>query len=182
MNTVSVFAIATLFAASVSSVAVAQTGADVDVGADANVGVEGDVDVGADGEVTTQTGVTTQPTTAPQTGAATQVEAGVERPHYGEIMTSLQAAGDASADIQAVEASTSAQVVLLSDLYGDAAENAGALEQAIEAHEDRIDGLRGAIQTNAELSGALEAEGYTVDDVVAVSTGAYGDVLLIVDA
>jgi hypothetical protein len=74
-----------------------------------------------------------------------------------------------------------ADVILLSDLKGNAASESGAIDQAIQDQQAQIDMLRSSVQTNASLAAALEEKGYSPDNVVAATVEEDGSVALIVD-
>lgn len=174
MNTVSVLAIAGLLAASISSAALAQASVGIGAGAGVNAGGQAEADTGLGARADVAAGASA--------GAAAGVGADqAHAPNYGRVIASLRAAGDVSAEIEALDESTSVQIILLSELRGNAAENAQALDQALAQQEDQVKDLRGAIEANATLSATLEAEGYSADDVVAVTAGADGEVMLIVE-
>jgi len=162
MKNAAVLAIAGLVAASISSAAYAQVG----IGAGASVGAGADTSVGAN-------------VAAGATASAGANQAGA--PNYGQVIASLRASGDVSAQIETLDATATVRIIALSELRGEAAENAQALEQTLAQMKDRVDEIRSAIDANATLSAALEAEGYTADDVVAVTTAASGEATLIVD-
>lgn len=173
MKTVSVLAIAGLFAASVSSAALAQANVGIGVNAGANAGDTG-MGIGADVAA------------GAAAGAAANAAAGVgsnqaQGMNYGQVIASLRAAGDVSAEIEALDEDASLRVILLSELRGEAAGNAQALGEALSHQKERVADFRNAIEANATLSATLEAEGYSADDVVAVTTAADGEVVLIVE-
>lgn len=173
MKNAALFAIAGLFAASISSAALAQAA----IGGDANVGVGANANVGAGNGANVGAGVDTDVVA----GANARVGNNAENTtNYGEVISSLRTSGDASAQIDAFDKTATVDIITLSELRGEAAENAQALDQALTHQEEQVDDIRSAIEANATLSGALEAEGYTAEDVVAVSTSAGGEVTLIV--
>jgi hypothetical protein len=103
--------------------------------------------------------------------------------NYGSIISDLRTSSATTADVQAfVEGDTEVNIVTLSELRGNAAENASALDQAVNAQTAALADLRVAIAANAVIMAELDAAGYTADQVVAVTTSAEGDVTLVVDA
>lgn len=86
-----------------------------------------------------------------------------------------------SVELGAVGEETEVEIALLSEVKGMAAENAEALDQALAEQDAWISGVKSAVSANTTLTTALEAEGYTSDDVVAFNTDADGSVTLIVD-
>ena len=69
----------------------------------------------------------------------------------------------------------------VSVIEGDAAENATAFQAVIEAQSQSLAQLTTSIEANAAISAALEAEGFSSDDVVAVTATAEGNLTIIVD-
>ena len=104
--------------------------------------------------------------------------------NYGSIISDLRTSSATTADVRAfVEGDTEINIVTLSELRGNAAENASALDQAVDdAQTAALADLRVAIAANAVIMAELDAAGYTADQVVAVTTSAEGDVTLVVDA
>lgn len=173
----------TALIAGASSAALAQADVNVDAGADGAVGVEaGDngvgVDVGAGAEGNAGAGLNGNANANADANAAGNASAGV---NYGQIISDLRTGGVTVADIEGLEAGADVQIVTLSEIRGNAAENASALDEAVSSLEASIGELRTVLEANAEISAELEAEGYTADDVVAVTTSADGSVTIIVD-
>jgi hypothetical protein len=106
--------------------------------------------------------------------------------NYGSIISDLRTSSTTAADIEALGADAQITVVTLSELRGNAGENASALDQAVTAQGSVMADLSAAIEGDSELRGqietALSAEGdYTMDDVVSISTSADGQLILVVD-
>jgi hypothetical protein len=180
--------IAGLLAASVSTVAVAQgagqgAGAGAAAGAGANAsagaGQGGNQGVGVGAGAGTGAGAAhgADVSAAARAGAPARADA----PNYGTVISSLRSSRVASADLEAVDESTTIRIYTLADLRGNAAENAQALDNALADRQGAVSDLRTEIEANTTLAAALEAEGYTADDVVAVTTGTDGGIILIVD-
>ena len=103
--------------------------------------------------------------------------------NYGSIISDLRTSSVTTADVEAfVEGDTEITIVTLAELRGNAAENASALDQAVNAQAAALADLRTAIAANADITAELEAAGYTTGQVVAVTTSVEGDVTLVVDA
>lgn len=103
--------------------------------------------------------------------------------NYGSIISDLRTSSVTSADVEAFVASnTEVTIVTLAELRGNAAENASALDHAVNAQATALADLRVAIAANADIMAELEAAGYTANQVVAVTTSVEGDVTLVVDA
>jgi hypothetical protein len=106
--------------------------------------------------------------------------------NYGQIISDLRTSTTAAADIEALGDSIEVQVVTLSELQGNAGENASALDQAVSTESTLATELKAAdaLTTYPELHGSITAElgaEYTMDDVVAITSSADGQVTVIVD-
>lgn len=160
-----------LMATTVSTAAFAQT-TSTDAGAGVGADVSAEASVGADAS-----------TNASGNGnaAADKDNSKAAKGNYGQLISGLQSS-EVSADVvSGLDVEADATITLLSDLKGEAAENASALDNALSKQEDSIADLRTEIETNAELMAALEAEGYSVDQVVAVNSANSGEITLVVD-
>ena len=98
---------------------------------------------------------------------------------YGAVVSSI--AGSAAVDLTTVTDEANVTIVLLSSLEGDAATEAAALDAALSANADATTTLHSNVEANAAIKAKLEAEGYTSDDVVAVTSSAEGNVSVYVD-
>jgi hypothetical protein len=106
--------------------------------------------------------------------------------NYGSIISDLNTSTTTAADIEGLGSDVQIDVVTLSELRGNAGENANALDQAVTAQGSGMADLRIAIESNSGLRGeidaALNAEGdFTLEDVVSISTSAEGHLILVVD-
>lgn len=169
----------------VSTLAVAALAASVSAGAalaqDVNAGAKGTVDVGAgvnagsgDNGVNAQVGA----------GASsdTTVAANAMGPeNYGQVISSLQSKAATADDIKALGQDVTVDIVLLSELKGNAADNANALDQAISDQADAMADIHAALDANAAIKAKLDEAGYTADEVVAVTSTADNEVTLVVD-
>lgn len=133
-------------------------GADVDAGVDAGMPAEGagdmSVDVGAD--------------------------AGTSAYTYGDLDDAIHGAG--TADFAAVTADTEIEIVEITSLGDDGDFTADAFADSRADFQADIDLLQSNISDNADITAALEAEGYTESDVVAVWTQADGSLTVFVDS
>lgn len=107
--------------------------------------------------------------------------AGVPEVDYDAIATSIGTASVTAADIEGLTTEADIQVVRLSELRVQAAENAAAIDEGLTSAEAGIADLRTAIGANTEASSSLGAVGFSPDDVVAVTTAADGALVLVVD-
>ncbi len=140
-----------------------EAGVGVDAGADADVGVDADTD---GGEMSTEVGAE----------AGADAGASVDTPDQATLMAALE--GTADFDVSAVDASSTINVVAISEIDADQE----AWTQAWAEHEADVTAKHGDIEANADISAALEAEGYTAEDVVAIHGEAGADVWVFVDA
>lgn len=177
MNTFTKLLAATALMASTSTAALAQVDVGADVGADVEVGTDGGPNANANENAAANANAN-----AGGNGLAVGQQAdGAASLNYGNIVSSLRTSTVTSADVEALEAGAEVQVINLADLQGNAGENASAIDQAVADAETDIEDLRTAISANAEVAAALEAAGYAADNVVAVTTGAEGGLILVVD-
>ena len=156
--------IATTIAALLASSAFPAFAQDAGVGVDAGAGVTVetpavDAEAGADANAT--------------------VGAAVADNTYASVTSSI--AGSAAVDLATVTDEANVTIVLLSSLEGDAATEAAALDAALSANADAMTTLHSNVEANAAIKAKLEAEGYTSDDVVALTSSADGTVTVYVD-
>lgn len=150
----------------------------VDAGASGNSNANGNAGGKAEGSVNGNAGENANANAAANASGGAQGDL-----NYGSIISDLRTSSVTTADVQAfVEGDTEVTIVTLAELRGNAAENASALDQAVNAQTTALADLRIAIAANADITDELEAAGYTADQVVAVTTSAEGDVTLVVDA
>ena len=99
---------------------------------------------------------------------------------YGRVISQLRNGryDDAASDLAEAE---ELGVVLLSSLPGNAAQNAQALDNALEAAGENVDSLRDEIEMNDAIATALVGAGYDIDDVVGYTVDGDGRVVLILD-
>jgi len=106
--------------------------------------------------------------------------------NYGSIISDLRSSSVTTADIEAIDDDAQINIVTLSELRGNAAENANALDEAVSAQGTTLAELQAAIEGNTDLSttieAALQAEGdFDMEDVVAITSSANGELTLVVD-
>lgn len=116
--------------------------------------------------------------TATGMAAGTSADAKV---NYGTVISGLKtgATAGAAADIQALGTDISVDTVLLSEI--DGASQAKALDKAVNAQADAMASFYSAVDGNAELKAALEAEGFEAKDVVGFESHGEGRVTLVID-
>lgn len=99
---------------------------------------------------------------------------------HADVDAAIQSSG--SVNLDDVDATTDIRIVTLSSLAANDGGDASVLSDSRTAFEADISALQGNISANADVVAALEAEGYTAEDVVAVWTHGSGTVVLFVDA
>lgn len=104
---------------------------------------------------------------------------------HGSLISELKSGKVDSAnwasEISGLEDNAQVEIVKLSELKGEAAENSAALDTALTDTATDAGAARPAIEANADLTGALEAESYTAQDVVMVQVEGANQVTLVVD-
>ena len=190
--------LAAILAASVSGAALAQgvsvgTGGDAgasvgtgngaasvgaSLGADASADAAGSMsngngsaDMGADADMDTDMAADTGDTMEDGTDAMKQT--------YGAVVSSLQTGTNAEADIGSIDADSEISTMTVSELQGNAGENAQALDNALADAE--LTDFHAMIDGNAELKAALEAEGFEAEDVIGVYSTADNSFEVLVD-
>lgn len=181
MNKLSALALTAALALSAPLAAHAQdAGVGVDAGVDAGVGVDTGTDSGVDAGVDTGVDAGVDAGTD-DAGADLGVDAGADAgmsadtPDAATLMTALE--GTADFDISTIDASTTINIVAISEIETDE-----TWTDAWAEHEADVTAKHGEIEANADLTAALEAEGYTAEDVVAIHGEATGEVWVFVDA
>jgi len=101
--------------------------------------------------------------------------------NYGTVVSDLNSGttAGASAEIEGLGEEVTVDTILLSEIEGDDAGN--ALDNAINAQADAMVGFHDAIEANSDLTAALDAEGYTAEDVVGFQSEGEGEVTLVID-
>ncbi len=178
-------AVAALLAGSLGTAAAAGS-----LGADASA----DVEAGVSGAVETAQGTADQvndavnsTAQAVQDGAsdlADATEGGASADasvNYGTVISGLNngSTAGAAAEIEALDAEITVDTVLLSEVEG--AEQAEALDNALNTQADAMVSFHDAIEANTSLTAALDAEGFTADDVVGFESEGEGNVTLVID-
>lgn len=176
MNTFTKLVATAAILASTSTMTLAQVGVGVDAGAGVNAGAGVDVNAGNNG---VGVGVGGDANANAKTNASANSAA--DKANYGQIISSLRTSSVAAADIEAIGADAEINIVTLSELQGNAAENASALTEAVSAQAASLADLTAAIEANADLSAALEADGYTTDQIVAVTSSGQDSLTIVVD-
>lgn len=178
--------LAAILAASVSGAALAQS---ANLGADAGASVGADdggvsADVGAD--VTADSGSMGDSGNATSTAtgdADTDMAASgtSDDMNYGRVISSIRAGQNAQADIAGITADSQVETIALSELQGEAGENASALDNALADAEGEMASMQDMIAANADFQAMLEAEGYAADDVIGVYSKADGGFEVLID-
>lgn len=115
-------------------------------------------------------------------GAAMSTDAtatgSVSADNYGSLISTLNS-GKATWDLSAVSADADIAIVNLSSLKANGEPK--ALDNALDKNKDSLTTLHASITSNAALKAKLEAQGVTIDSIVAVTTAADGKVTVFVD-
>lgn len=112
-------------------------------------------------------------------GAGAGGDAGDGAFTYDDLNAALQNMADA--DLSAVTADTRIDIVTMSSLDETAAEEADEYTTSIPSDQSDIADLRAAMETNTHITAALEAEGYTIEDVAAAWVQGDGSLTIFVD-
>lgn len=99
---------------------------------------------------------------------------------HADVDTAIQSSGSVTLDD--VDATTDIEIVAISTLSANDGGDASILADTRAAFDADITALKDRVSANAELVAALEAQGYTADDVVAVWSQANGALTVFVDA
>ncbi|KGM49333.1 hypothetical protein [Pseudooceanicola atlanticus] len=150
----------------------ASLGADASADAAGNMSNgNGSADMGADADMDTDMAADTGDTMEDGTDAMKQT--------YGAVVSSLQTGTNAEADIGSIDADSEISTMTVSELQGNAGENAQALDNALADAE--LTDFHAMIDGNAELKAALEAEGFEAEDVIGVYSTADNSFEVLVD-
>tara|TARA_R110002124_G_scaffold76753_7_gene205656 strand:- start:13690 stop:14334 length:645 start_codon:yes stop_codon:yes gene_type:complete len=99
---------------------------------------------------------------------------------YGQVISSVRTQTNADA-VGQIDAGAEIETMTLSEVQGEASENASALDTALTQAETELTDMRGMIGANADLSAALNAEGYAADDVIGVYETTNGSFQVLID-
>lgn len=152
-------------------------GETTDLGAGAETTTDTELDTGTGMEAETETGMDTEA----ETGATEMSSDEESKLNYGSLISTLRSGSDASVDLETIDDTAEIETVKLSEFQGEAASNAKALDKALEDSADALAATREAVSANATIGALLEEEGFTADDVIAVSSDADGAVQIVVD-
>ena len=184
MNKLSALALGTALTLSMPFAALAQdadAGVTLDGGvqtklggedANADVGVDAGVDVGVDAGMPAEG--------AGETSVGVDADASAGAYTYANLDDAIHGAG--TADFSAVTADTEIEIVEISSLGEDGEFTADAFAESRGDFQADIDLLQSNISGNADITAALEAEGYTESEVVGVWTQADGSLTVFVDS
>jgi len=97
--------------------------------------------------------------------------------NYGQVISALQAGK--SADLTAITATSTINIVLVSDLKANGDTN--ALDNALKKNSGAVATLKASIDTNATLKAKVTGAGYTTDQVVAVLANDDGSFTVVIN-
>lgn len=184
--------LAAILATSVSGAALAQSasiGADTGAGASISTGdsgVSAGADVGADVASNNGNGKAkgamngNAANAQADTDMAANSDASGEL-NYGRVISSLQTGTNADADIAGITADSQIETMTVSEIQGEAGENAMALDNALADAEGGLTSMHDMIAANEDFSAMLETQGYAAEDVIAVYETADGYFEVLVD-
>ncbi|HEV7346621.1 MAG TPA: hypothetical protein VGN60_13415 [Devosia sp.] len=98
---------------------------------------------------------------------------------YGAAIAAVT--GWAEVDLDAIASASDVTIVPLTSLQGGSTEDEETLETALAAHAMAKGEVHAAAQSNAAISEKLEAEGFAIDNVVALRQASDGGVTVYVD-
>jgi len=99
---------------------------------------------------------------------------------YGGLISALNS--NAAFNAGTISSASDIKVVTVSSLEGSSQNEIARLDQALTKYKDRIESLRTSLTADAGISAKLrEAGNFSVDDVVGISSGADGSVIVYVD-
>jgi hypothetical protein len=98
---------------------------------------------------------------------------------YGEVVSDINAGFDA--ELSDAEDGIDLDFVLMSELEGDAASHAEALNDTMQSRSEVIGEVQADFEANAWLMAELDDEGFTLDQVVWVEEEANGDLDVFID-
>lgn len=184
MNKLSALALGTALTLSMPLAAMAQdadAGVTLDGGVQTELGGEdANADVGADAGVDVGVDAGMPAEGAGETSVGVDADASAGAYTYADLDDAIHGAG--TADFSAVTADTEIEIVEISSLGEDGEFTADAFAESRADFEADIDLLQSNISGNADITAALEAEGYTESEVVAVWTQADGSLTVFVDS
>lgn len=182
--------LAALLAGTVATGALAQ-GVSADVGGGVSADVGGgngsiSADVGGGAGVAASEAPGNSGAAGEMTGNGTVVAQGgdMEAPgksadwYYGRIVSSIQTGANADVNFDDIDSDSMIDVMALSEIQGNAAENAQALDNAMASMEGD---WSADIEANEELSAALEESGYEAENVIGIYARADGSYEVLVD-
>lgn len=86
-------------------------------------------------------------------------------------------------DIEAFDEGRTLNVVTLEDVGGDAegTPGEGALGDMVDAQAEEFDAIVAAIEANTIIADQLEAEGHSIDNIVAIGMGADNGLMIVIE-
>jgi hypothetical protein len=169
-------ALAAILTTTVSGAALAQSAdADASVGAEASVSAG---DNGANGQDTAA-----EATTDSETGMYSEVATDKDEDGltFGRIVSEMNTDNFSNFDWSEVDSETEIDVTGVTEVKGNAAENAEALDQAVAKTGEDIEEFQADVEANAEVNETVQDEGFEAGDVLYVFMTSEGIVQVVVD-
>ncbi len=191
--------LAAILAASVSGAAIAQentateTAPGVEFESDGamelstdEMGTGSGVSTGVDGTGTMDNAAGIDSTTDMESGsemsASNDMGAGnSDKWTYGKVLSSVKSGENAEVDLSTVEADAEIDTIRLSEVSGNADENAQSLDTALAENETQMDEFQSSVAENDQINAAVEADGFRSDNVLGVYKTANGTVEVLID-
>lgn len=162
-----------------SGIEVSEDGVNIGVDADAGAGVNASAD-DEDSDSEADAGVNADIGADLDAGVETDETQMADGTHtYGEVVSDINAGFDA--ELSDADDGIDLDFVLMSELEGNAASHAEALNDTMQSRSEVIGEVQADFQTNAWLMAELDDEGFTLDQVVWVEEEANGDLDVFID-
>jgi hypothetical protein len=158
-------------------------------GADASGGVSANVDTGKNGGLgkTDAPGQDVSADARSQSGIDSETDTDMAADDengdltYGRIISSMNTENFSNFDWSEVDEQTEVNVTGVSDVQGEADENAQALDNALAKTSEDIERFQSDVEANDQVNASLEEEGYESGDVLMVYLTPTGVIEVVVD-
>jgi len=117
----------------------------------------------------------------PAVDATTAAAAGATTETFDTLMSTINADTSAALDLSTITDASKITIVRVSTLSSATGADVAGLDAALTSKASTMTSLHTKVEANAVLKGKLEAEGLTVDDVIAIKMNADGTIIVYVD-
>jgi len=150
------------------------------------MGTNTDVSTGMDGtgsmDSTAGMDSTTEMDSGSEMSASNDMEPGnSDKWTYGKVLSSMKSGENTEVDLSTVEADAEIDTIKLSEVSGNADENAQSLDTALAQNESEMDEFQNSIADNDQINAAVEADGFSSDNVLGVYKTANGTIEVLID-